>query len=150
MKQKIVVLILAMILVVQLLPVGTAFAATNDSADSKVVRLLEALGIMSLDEQADMFWDETPVKRREIAQIICNIFKIEPQKKEAAMFRDVDEKYRPYVEEVVELGYMKGYDGEHFGPDDYVTNEQLVKVFVTIAGASPLAEAQGGYPYGYV
>ncbi len=150
MKQKFVVLILAIILVVQLLPTGTSFAATNDSADSKVVRLLEALGIMTLDEQADMLWDETPVKRREIAQIICNIFKIEPQKKENAMFRDVDEKYRPYVEEVVELGYMKGYDSEHFGPDDYITNEQLIKVFVSIAGADRLAQVQGGYPYGYV
>lgn len=150
MKQKFFVLILAIILVVQLLPMGTSFAATNDSADSKAVRLLEALGIMSLDEQADMLWDETPVKRREIAQILCNIFKIEPQKNETAMFKDVEEKYRPFVETVVELGYMKGYDSKYFGPDDYVTNEQLVKVFVTIAGASPLAEVQGGYPFGYV
>ncbi len=150
MKQKFFALLLAIILVMQGLPMGTSFAAAKDSADSKVVRLLEALGIMSLDEQADMLWDETPVKRREIAQILCNIFGVEPQKNNTAMFRDVEEKYRPYVEEVVKSGYMKGYDSDHFGPDDYVTNEQLIKVFVTIAGAAPLAEVQGGYPYGYV
>lgn len=149
MKYRILAILLSILFTVQVFPAGYSYAA-QDSSDSSVVRLLDALEIMTLDSQSGMLWDDTPVKRRELAQILCNLFKTEPKAAETPVFADVDDTYRAYVETVVRNGYMNGYNSRYFGPDDYITNEQLIKVFVTVMGGKHIAEVSGGFPYGYV
>ncbi len=45
--------------------------------------------------------------------------------------------------------YSGNGDGT-FSPNNHVTNQQLVKIFVTILGGAPMAEGMGGYPQGYI
>lgn len=126
------------------------FANSDDSADTNSVKLLTALGIMGTEEPSGKFWDNTPVKRREIAQILCNLFKVDATKDAQPMFNDVPEEYRGYVETVVRNGYMSGYGDGIFGANDYVTYEQLIKIFVSVLNGGNMAELSGGFPTGYI
>ncbi len=148
MRNRIIVLLTALMIFVSILPVGAS--TVTDSTDVQAVKLLTDLGIMDIDEYAGKFWDNTPVKRREIAQIICNLFAYEPVKEKSPIFNDVGEEYRGYVETVVRNGHMVGNGDGSFGASDYVTENQLLKIFVTILGGGTYAELQGGYPMGYV
>ncbi|MCK9478614.1 MAG: S-layer homology domain-containing protein [Firmicutes bacterium] len=48
------------------------------------------------------------------------------------------------------LGIVNGYGDGTFGPDDFVTYEQAVKICVSAIGYSFVAEEKGGYPSGYL
>lgn len=152
MKHKGLAYLLAIVFVMQMFIVGTpaVYSAENDSADSRVVRLITALNIMELDEYTGNFWDETPVKRSVMAEIICRLFAYEPVLDEVAKFTDVQELDRAHVETVVRYGHMSGYNHAEFGPDDYITGEQLIKIFVTLLDAGSFAEGLGGFPQGYI
>ena len=67
---------MALLLIIPMTINQFAEAADNtesfkDSADIKKVRLLEALGLMEIDSETGFFWDEMPVKRSDLAKIIC-------------------------------------------------------------------------------
>lgn len=149
MKQKYLTLLLVLVLVLQLLPFGMSQVAA-EGADDRVVRLLVALDIMGVDSSTGLFWDETPVRRGEIAEILCKLLGLEATTESEPKFYDVGERDRAYVETIVRNGYMSGYGDVIFGVDDYVTNEQLIKIFVTLVGGGELAEREGGYPNGYI
>ena len=154
MKYRLLTLCMALLLAMSAIFGQFAEAADNtetfkDSADTKKVRLLEALGLMEIDSETGFFWDEMPVKRSELAKIICKMFNINATKDASPRFTDVSDYDRAYVETAIRNGYMSGYGGEKFGPDDYVTNMQLIKTFVTVLGGDTAAQAQGGYPSGY-
>ena len=126
-----------------------AVYAMTDSADSKVVRFLTAFDIMGTDEITNFFWDNTPVKRSEMAQILCSVFDLEVAEDDKQRFSDVSGEYRKFVETIVRYGVMSGYSETTFGPEDYITNQQLVKIVVSMMGAGAVAESRGGYPAGY-
>lgn len=156
MKHKILSFCMAVVMTLSVALTQNVFAAGNeqnlvqDSADTKVVGLLEALGLMEIDSETGFFWDNMPVKRSELARVLCGMFELEENANENPVFNDVGDSDRPYVETAVRNGYMSGYDNAKFGPDDYVTNMQLIKIFVTALGGEALAQAQGGYPSGYI
>lgn len=150
MKYRLLTVLMAMLVILQMFSCGIAYAETNDSADSTVVKFLETLGIMGIDSKTGYFWDETPVKRAEIAEILCKMFRFEAVEDKTARFVDVQGSERAYIETIVRYGYMSGYTNNMFGPEDYITNEQLVKIFVCVIGAGNVAEINGGYPNGYI
>jgi len=150
MKYRLLAVLMAMLLILQMFPCGIAYAETNDSADSTVVEFLETLGVMGIDSKTGYFWDETPVRRAEIAEILCKMFRFEAVEDKTARFVDVQGSERAYIETIVRNGYMSGYTNTMFGPEDYITNEQLVKIFVCIIGAGNVAEVNGSYPNGYI
>ena len=127
-------------------------AASNikDGSDSKNVKLLNALGIMGIDESTNMFWDDTLVERRELAKILCLMLKLSPKANEEPKFVDVKEEDRPYIETIASYGYMNGIGQNEFAPKAFVSREQLVKIFVSILGADGFATMMGGYPDGYI
>lgn len=125
-------------------------AASNDGSSTNAVKLLNALGIMQNDEYTGNFWDDTPVKRSEMAKIICSLFNLEESAEQSPVFSDVRDRDRACVETAVRNGYMKGYGDGRFGADDYITANQLVKTFVCFLHAETMADASGGYPTGYI
>lgn len=155
MKHRMLSLCMALLFTISALLGQTAWAADNssvvkDSAESRSVKLLEALGLMNIDSDTGFFWDEMPVKRSELAKIICKLMEFTEIKDDTPYFTDVSDADRAYVETAVRYGYMSGYNESKFGPDDYVTNMQLIKIFVTLLGGASMAEIEGGYPGGYV
>lgn len=149
MKLRVLSFVLALLLTIGMCP---TFAATEngDGADSRAVKLLDALGIMEIDEDTHMIWDESPIERREMVRILCKLLNLEATRDATPKFSDVSDKDRPFVETVVRNGYMSGYQNGNFGPYDYITREQLITIFVTVMGADSLANVMGGYPQGYV
>lgn len=155
MKYRILSFCMALLLIIPMTINQFAEAADNtesfkDSADTKTVRLLEALGLMEIDSDTGFFWDEMPVKRSELAKIICKMFDISATTDASPRFADVRDADRAYIETAVRNGYMSGYSDEKFGANDYVTNMQLIKIFVTILGGKEAAEVKGGFPEGYI
>ena len=148
MKNRLLAFALTATVAFSAIPYTTGFGF-EDSADSKVVRFLEALDIMNTDKVTGFFWDETPVKRSEMAEILCNVFDFEVKEDSEARFSDVSGDARKFVETIVRYGVMSGYSKTEFGPEDYITNQQLVKIVVSMMGAQAIAEARGGYPMGY-
>ena len=124
--------------------------AIADGSTGKSVQFLQALGIIELDEYSDMLWDDSLVKRKEMAEILCRLFRVEPTKDAVPRFLDVAEEDRAYIETAVRNGYMSGYSENEFGTTDYVTNEQMLKIFVSALGGDSLALQYGGYPNGYI
>jgi len=154
MKRKICWILLVALISVQVFASGAVSAENvqvkmRDSAESGAVMFLRTLGVIEIDEDTGFLWDESLVKRSEMAKIICNLANAEATKDETSKFRDVREEDRAYVETVVRLGYMNGYSKDEFGPDDCITNAQTVKILVSMLGGSSLAEMMGGYPTGY-
>ena len=149
MKFKFIGALTALIMLISSVSVGAA-AKTADSVDSDSVKLLNALGIMGIDESANMFWDDSLVERRELARILCSLMKLTPTADGTPKFTDVGESDRPYIEMAAAYGYMNGTGENEFEPKSYVTREQLIKIFVSVLEADEFAEYLGGYPNGYI
>lgn len=149
MKNRIIAFLTLIFLLSSTVTIGTVHGV-DDSFESKNVQLISELGIMGTDEKTGMFWDNTPVERREMAMILCNIFKLEPITDASPRFVDVPEDEREYIETAVRNGYMVGYSDTRFAPRECITGEQLAKIFVTVLGGKPMAEVLGGFPQGYI
>lgn len=146
---------MAVLFIIPLLSSQTVLAdekakRATDSADSRTIKLLEALDLMTIDDDTGFFWDEMLVKRSELAKIVCKLYGISATKDETPRFTDVNDSERAYVETVVRNGYMSGYSENKFGAEDYVTNNQLIKTVVIIMEGGIFAESLGGYPNGYI
>ena len=126
------VLALLIAFVITLGTIMTVNIYTVSAADDSVINLLSALGVMEGDEVTGNFWNDAPVKRYEIAKILYNLYGFNGTIGETRKFTDVSDEDRVFVETIVEYGLMNGYDNETFGPEDYITNDQLVKIFVDI------------------
>ena len=151
MKNKILAFLLVMCLAVGTVVSvpRTSYAASNYTS-SKAVMFLTKLDIMKEDMYTGEFWNDSFVKRFEVAQILCKLFDYDVKAGGEKMFNDVGEADRAYVETVVRNGLMSGYGDGKFGPNDYVTNEQIVKIFVDVIGGKDYASMLGGYPMGYL
>ena len=68
------------------------------------------------------------------------------------LFEDVDRVHPDYatIKAVVKAGYMKGISESLFGPELYITENQVYKVLFDMIGYKSLAELSGGYPAGYI
>ncbi len=149
MKNRIISLVIAVCVLSSCLMAVPAYAAEKQNY-SRAAMFLTGLNIMEDDPDTGMFWDDCIVKRFEIAQILCNLFGYEAKVGSERIFDDVSEDDRAYVETVVRNGLMSGYSEGNFGPDDYVTYEQILKVFVEIIGGKDYAKMLGGFPSGYL
>ncbi len=151
MKNKILAFLLAVCMVAgTVLAVPQTTYAAGDYAASRAVMFLTELDIMEEDTYTGEFWDDSYVKRFEIAQILCRLFDYDVAVDSVSKFKDVGDADRAYVETVVRNGLMSGYGNGNFGPNDYVTNEQIVKIFVDVIGGKDYAAMLGGYPTGYL
>lgn len=112
--------------------------------------VLKAFGI--LEEEADM--NET-VSRGEMAQLLINTWHRKNETwtaKPGMAFADVlpEHPYYNAIHVARELNCVAGFGDGTFRPDEAVTAEQAVKLVVAMLGYTPVAEANGGYPVGYI
>lgn len=127
----------------------TSYAKSN-SHSNRAVTFLTELNIMQTDEYTGEFWNDSLVKRFELAQILCRLLDYKVEADAEKKFTDVGEIDRPYIDTVVRNGIMSGYGDGRFGPNDYVTYAQVLKIFVELIGGGAYAEVQGGFPNGYI
>lgn len=135
----------------------TAFAdeeitvTTDDVLYQEAAGFLNYLGIMVGDEKGDMKPEEK-ITRAEIAAIILRETNVENKSEYKGIFEDVDESHwgADDIQTAYETGIIAGYGDGTFGPDDYVTYEQAIKMIVCAVGWGSHAEMFGEYPQNYI
>ena len=71
------------------------------------------------------------ITRAEFATLLTKAFGLKAS--QPTKFRDVAGGWAdPYVGAVAEAGYMNGYSAKEFGPNDAVTEEQIIVIFSKI------------------
>ena len=110
-------------------------ALTDVSADYKaVVDSFTAAGI--IDGYTDgTFRGTNPIKRSEVAKIICVMMGLDADNAKDAGFKDVDGWAEKYINACAEAGYVQGKGEGEFAPDEYITRAQLAKLINNITGA---------------
>lgn len=140
--------ICALLAMCMLLSCTAAFAEVNDE-----MTFMKQLGIMQGYEDGELH-PELNVTRAEFSALLMRLCGFEDwaQSSQKQIFADVPAEHwaAGYVALAYELGVIQGYDGTYFGPEDSVTGYQAVKMLVSILGYAPDAEANGGYPQGYL
>lgn len=114
---------------------------------------LSRYGIMQGDPDGAMRLEDE-VTRAEMVKIILSAQNLGDYAKEQThtKFEDVSIAYwaSGYIHAAWQQGIIHGKSETVFAPEDAVTNEEAVKMLVTLLGYSQKAESMGGYPYGYM
>lgn len=138
-----VVVILMCTLLFANVPVTFADTASDD--------LSFAVNMGFIDEGQDK---DMPVTRAELAAIYYNIVfgdDVESDTLEIEnQFSDVSFEDAGCINFVNSIGVMKGIGNGLFSPDGSVTYIQLLKSMICFLGYADMAEAKGGYPFGYL
>ncbi len=153
--------VIALVAVFAMMVSTVAFAQTySDVAETDVfaeaVETLSALGILTGDDaDEDGVMDFRPadtITRAEVAAIICRIQNLNAAASSVTPFDDVPASHwaSGYVAQAAGQGIINGYGDGNFGPDDNVTYEQAIKMLMETLGYRLFAEANGGYPSGYL
>ena len=154
--RKVLAMVLALTMVLGVLSIN-AFAYTDipeDATYNEAVTILTALGVLEGDPSGE-FRPEDTIKRSEFAKIVCEAAGLgaaaNGAKGETA-FTDVaaDHWASGYINMATQQGIILGYGDGTFGPDDPILYEQAVKMVVATLGYTPKANANGGYPSGYL
>lgn len=112
---------------------------------------LKTYNIMVGDaESGDLRLDDN-ITRAEAVKMLCTAASLDTSVPQAA-FPDVAQDHwaYKYVYAAKENGLISGDENGHFNPESNVTNEEFVKMAVCLIGYEPFAEANGGYPMGYI
>ncbi|NBI11346.1 S-layer homology domain-containing protein [Colidextribacter sp. OB.20] len=150
--QRILVCFLALTLLTCPALAASSFPDVDENADyAEAVEYLKDVGIMRGDDKGN-FNPNNTVTRAEMATIICNMLGETEDLTVSDTFSDVPTTHwaNKYIAKASELGFVSGYGGGKFGPNDTVTFEQAVTMVVRAMGLEEIALDYGGYPDGYI
>lgn len=149
MKHKILAAFMACMLLFCSMPCA-AFIDTEGSTYEEAVDVLCELGIIE-GVTKDYFEPAGNLTRAQMVTIAVRLYGVQNLTPEA-IFEDVpaDHWAAGTVAAGYKMGFINGVSESHFMPDDTVTFAQAVKMLVCVLGYDVQAEAQGGYPSGYI
>lgn len=134
---------LAFLLLVSL-PVSGWAAEENDEKsvyESKYCGLVSALGIVDLDQAP-----ESPLTRGSYAAFVCRLLGYANGSKSGAAKTMTDTDYMDILNA---MGIVNGYSDNDYRESRVITVSEAVTILVRALGYGAIAEAAGGYPYGY-
>lgn len=151
-KKFITVLIAVSLLASCLMP--AVMAKGEVLACEKELELLNSLSLLP-ETFADDFKPDKGMSRAEFASLCTSVFNLKEFDGTADMtnvFSDVlsSSRYFADIMEVYSYGLMTGDGNGNFKPDDKITYGAAVKVIMSALGYDRMAQAFGGYPYGYI
>jgi len=115
-------------------------------------KFLRAVGAM--DEAEEALASDSVVTRAHFVKLALHASNDAPKVLLSAdeVFYDVDmnTKYENYIETAYRIGYISGSADGLFEPESPITLAQATKILCNILGYTPVAEANGGYPGGYL
>ncbi len=146
--------ILAVLLSVLLLGMPAFAAAFTDTAGedcAEAVEVLSALGIITGKTETEFAPGDT-LTRAEMATIMIRLQGISDMPGGASVFSDVpaDHWAAGNIALAYRMGIVNGVGDGQFQPEAPVTRTEAVKMTVSTLGYGPHAEAEGGYPSGYL
>lgn len=95
---------------------------------------------------------ESPITRAELAKMLCVAGGLTAEgSTDASAFTDVTPAHwaYAYICAAKDAGLVVGDENGFFNPEAHVTNEETVKMIVSLIGYSPMAVSTGGFPAGY-
>ncbi len=140
------------IICVGLIIVSLFATLTSVSAMSEFQKLeLMKFGIMVGDGNGNLRLNDN-ITRAEAAKIICCAGKLRRAEGEITPFPDVPSIFwgYEYIMIAKSHGIVVGDQNGNFNPNTSVTNEEFIKMIVSLLKYDPWAEARGGYPAGYI
>ncbi|MBQ9757811.1 MAG: S-layer homology domain-containing protein [Clostridia bacterium] len=139
--KKIIATILAIVML------SSAVFATE--IDTKSMEDLKNYKIITGDPDGKLRLEDN-ITRAEALAIVCRTLSLATSEY-ADEFIDVtsDHWSAPYISTALGAGIIDIDDTKKFNPDEFVTSDEIVKMFVCALGYKPFAEANGGYPMGY-
>ena len=123
---------------------------------SNEVNKLADNGIIEGDESGN-FRPEDSITRAEFSAVLCRAMGVEATAETSEMinaeyFTDVPPTHwaAGYINTARDKGAINGMGNNMFYPEEYVTNEQVIKMLVAAWGYMSEANSLGGYPNGYM
>lgn len=124
-----------------------------DATYAEAVTTLVELEILTGDDQGNFNPDKT-ITRAEAAAIICRMLGVETEATSttANTFSDVPNSNwaAGYISKAARLGIVSGYGDGKFGPEDSVTQQQIIKMIVCAMDYESKADELGGWFSGYL
>ena len=153
--------VIALVAVFAMMVTSVAFAQSysdvkEDDNYYEAIEMLSKLNILTGDDKdGDGVMDFRPndtITRAEVAAVICRVQDLNNLSQTTTPFTDVPSSHwaSGYVAQAAGQGIINGYGDGNFGPEDDVTYEQAVKMFVETLGYTPFVNANGGYPTGHL
>ena len=146
--KRIICLILA---AVMLIAVQTGFAA-DGGGSGKEIEILNSIGVF--DGLNITFTDSAAMKRADFLETVMHLYTggNHPSAQNDIMFYDVPDgaSYKWAADAALTLGFISGHDDGMFMPNDTISYFEALKIIVCALGYKPVAEANGGFPSGYV
>lgn len=135
------------------LPQTNAAAETETTYNAEHIAFFKAFSVFPQLEELDKTFT-----RGEMAAVITNILNWPEGTISLEADRNITDidtcAYADAVKTVVRYGIMAGYDMPDgtvmFRPEDPIATQDVIKVLVNLLEYGPLAEANGGYPLGYL
>lgn len=130
--------------------------AGNTNCKTYEMTILNDNGIIVGDPDGDLR-AEDGITRAEFAAVLCRAMGYEPEAQademtEKRYFPDVTQDHwaAGYINFAYENKAIDGFPDGNFYPEQPVTNEQAIKMLIAAWGYTDEAEANGGYPNGYI
>lgn len=154
MKKKISFIAAAAMLTTTLFGNSVFAAKLSDVTDNNRYRnAIITLNKMSVIDGYDdgTFKPEGQIKRGEFTKLLMTAMGYGNNTTEPTEFSDVSDHWaKCYIKTAYDLKIINGFEDGTFKPDDLVTYEQALKMMVCALNYGISAEAQGGYPAGYI
>ena len=153
MKSKVLALLLCCMLLASSMLVSAAtytdVAETHDRYTA--IDMLSSMDIITGFPDGS-FKPENPVTRAQMAALITRMFNLGDSQVTQAPFSDVAVDYwaASNIVAAKNRGIINGFPDGTYGPEKSVTYEQAIKMIVCALNYGTAAEAQGGYPGGYI
>lgn len=154
--------VIALVAVFAMMISTVAFAQTFSDVKPEdnyyeAIETLNKLGILTGDDNdGDGVYDFRPndtITRAEVAVIVARIQgNTGSVAQTATVFNDVPSSNwaSGYIAMASNQGIVIGYGDGNFGPEDPVKYEEVIKMLMETLGYKPFADANGGYPTGYL
>lgn len=142
--KKLISVLVSVTLFITILP-QVIFASTPSSDGISESTVLFELGVTDFEKPADM-----PVTRAAFTRYAMKLADIPVTPHVGTAFDDVTEAHPDYnfIMSAVDFGLISR--ATSYRPDDYVTINEAAKIMIILLGYDYMAEAKGGYPYGYL
>lgn len=151
-KRRIIAAVLAAVLSFTASPI--TYAAGDSIIDESILSKMEILRQFNIigdyyDYNTDV---NAKVTRAQFADAVYRIIEENKNEYETQYYYDVPKTYWAFeaVTGLTEKGIVGGYSEKKFNPDSTILVEEACKILVSVLGYDDYAEANGGYPAGYL
>lgn len=150
MKKILAMLLSAIMISTNVMAYSDVDATSNDIVSTSIIALSNLNIIDGFEDNT--FRPDEIVTRAQMVKMICTTLGYSELSTVETKFTDVPKEHwaSGYVNLGVSKSFIEGYNDNTFGPEDYVTYAQAVKMLVGACGYDTWASNQGGWPSGYL